>query len=314
MNNKDLNEKLLTGLNEVFSDIFNTVCFNGQRVIKEEELSDTPSISVYIESDNTRQLERDVSKYYRNSSLNIALLNIENQTKDDKDMPFRMIGYEGAQYNYQLLCGNNQIYGVASLILNFNPNKRWSSPLTLKECINAYPEEFDEYINDYKIHVIDIAFLEKEDIDKFSSDFKVIADFFYQRRKLGEYVYRSKDILKYPAQTMRTLDAINSTNIFETANNECRVVNNMGGVTMENIFAIERDKGRVEGIEEGLVKGKNEGILLTLTKNVKALISNSLTFDQSCNMLNIDEETREKLLDTGEFSPYSKDNKYTNAV
>lgn len=124
MNNKDLNEKLLTGLNEVFSDIFNAVCFNGQRVIKEEELSDTPSISAYIESDNTRQLERDVSKYYRNSSLNIALLNIENQTKDDKDMPFRMIGYEGAQYNYQLLCGNNQRYGVASLILNFNPNKK----------------------------------------------------------------------------------------------------------------------------------------------------------------------------------------------
>ena len=84
---------------------------------------------------------------------------------------------------------------------------------------------------------------------------------------------------------------------------------------MENIFAIERDKGRVEGIAagraEGMAKGraegKNEGILLTLTKNVKALISNNLTFDQSCNMLNIDEETREKLLDTGEFSPYSKE-------
>ena len=76
---------------------------------------------------------------------------------------------------------------------------------------------------------------------------------------------------------------------------------------MENIFAIERDKGRVEGIEEGLVKGKNEGIFLTLTKNVKALISNNLTFNQSCNMLNIDEETREKLLDTGEFSHHSKE-------
>ena len=56
-----------------------------------------------------------------------------------------------------------------------------------------------------------------------------------------------------------------------------------------------------------MVKGKNEGIFLTLTKNVKALISNNLTFNQSCNMLNIDEETREKLLDTGEFSHHSKE-------
>ena len=54
-----------------------------------------------------------------------------------------------------------------------------------------------------------------------------------------------------------------------------------------------REEGRVEGIEEGKVKN--------LMQNLKALISKNYTFDESCNLLDIDEETKEKLLNTGEF-------------
>ena len=54
-----------------------------------------------------------------------------------------------------------------------------------------------------------------------------------------------------------------------------------------------REEGRVEGIEEAKVKN--------LMQNLKALISKNYTFDESCNLLDIDEETKEKLLNTGEF-------------
>ena len=53
---------------------------------------------------------------------------------------------------------------------------------------------------------------------------------------------------------MRTHDAINGTNIFETAYNECKEVHNMGGVTMENIFAIELEDGDKEKTIEDEVK------------------------------------------------------------
>ena len=72
---------------------------------------------------------------------------------------------------------------------------------------------------------------------------------------------------------MRTHDAINGTNIFETAYNECREVHNMGGVTMENIFAIERDKGRVEGIAAGRAEGMAKGEKAAKVKIAANLLS-----------------------------------------
>lgn len=46
-------------------------------------------------------------------------------------------------------------------------------------------DELAEYVQDYKIHVFDIAFLEDETIEAFTSDFKEIARFF-KRKRLGE--------------------------------------------------------------------------------------------------------------------------------
>ena len=46
--------------------------------------------------------ERDVAKYWNKSKLKIALLGIENQTVEDKSMPLRVIGYDGAAYRNQI--------------------------------------------------------------------------------------------------------------------------------------------------------------------------------------------------------------------
>ena len=62
-----------------------------------------------------------------------------------------------------------------------------------------------------------------------------------------------------------------------------------------------REEGRVEGIEEGKVLGLEEGKVKNLTQILKTLISKNYTFDESCDLLDIDEETKEKLLNTGEF-------------
>ena len=43
------------------------------------------------------------------------------------------------------------------------------------------PKELDKYVNDYEIHVFEIAFLDKEEVDLFQSDFRVVADYFVQK-------------------------------------------------------------------------------------------------------------------------------------
>ena len=252
MAEKDITEKLLTDIDEVFADIYNNLCFNGKNIIKPDDLSNASVTTAFISNDVTRGLISDVSKIYKNSNLTLALLNIENQSTEDSDMPFRIIGYEGAKYNSQLISGSNERYAVATLVLNFNTKKRWSTPKSIKESLkNKYPIELDEYINDYKVNVIDVAFMDKEDIEKLNSDFKAVAKYYYLKRNNIEDFEELGDCnLKYPVQTFATMKALTGDSRFETAYNDyVETHKDDKGVTMEKILDDLINKGKSEGKE-----------------------------------------------------------------
>ena len=252
MAEKDITEKLLTDIDEVFADIYNSLCFNGENIIKPDDLSSASVTTAFISNDVTRGLISDVSKIYKNSNLTLAMLNIENQSTEDSDMPFRIIGYEGAKYNSQLISGSNARYAVATLVLNFNTKKRWSTPKSIKESLkNKYPIELDEYINDYKVNVIDVAFMDKEDIEKLNSDFKAVAKYYYLKRNNIEDFEELGDCnLKYPVQTFATMKALTGDSRFETAYNDyVETHKDDKGVTMEKILDDLINKGKSEGKE-----------------------------------------------------------------
>ena len=252
MAEKDITEKLLTDIDEVFADIYNNLCFNVENIIKSDDLYNASVTTAFISNDVTRGLISDVSKIYKNSNLTLALLNIENQSTEDSDMPFRIIGYEGAKYNSQLISGSDERYAVATLVLNFNTKKRWSTPKSIKESLkNKYPIELDEYINDYKINVIDVAFMDKEDIEKLNSDFKAVAKYYYLKRNNIEDFEELGDCnLKYPVQTFATMKALTGDSRFETAYNDyVETHKDDKGVTMEKILDDLINKGKSEGKE-----------------------------------------------------------------
>ena len=252
MAEKDITEKLLTDIDEVFADIYNNLCFNGEKIIKPDDLSNASVTTAFISNDVTRGLISDVSKIYKNSNLTLALLNIENQSTEDRDMPFRIIGYEGAKYNSQLISGSNARYAVATLVLNFNTKKRWSTPKSIKESLkNKYPIELDEYINDYKVNVIDVAFMDKEDIEKLNSDFKAVAKYYYLKRNNIEDFEELGDCnLKYPVQTFATMKALTGDSRFEIAYNDyVETHKDDKEVTMEKILDDLINKGISEGKE-----------------------------------------------------------------
>ena len=254
MAEKDITEKLLTDIDEVFADIYNSLCFNGENIIKPDDLSNASVTTAFISNDVTRGLISDVSKIYKNSNLTLALLNIENQSTEDSDMPFRIIGYEGAKYNSQLISGSNERYAVATLVLNFNTRKRWSTPKSIKESLkNKYPIELDEYINDYKVNVIDVAFMDKEDIEKLNSDFKAVAKYYYlKRNNIEDFEELGECNLKYPVQTFATMKALTGDSRFETAYNDyVETHKDDKGVTMEKILDDLINKGRTEGEAKG---------------------------------------------------------------
>ena len=252
MAEKDITEKLLTDIDEVFADIYNNLCFNGENIIKPDDLSNASVTTAFISNDVTRGLISDVSKIYKNSNLTLALLNIENQSTEDSDMPFRIIGYEGAKYNSQLISGSDERYVVATLVLNFNTKKRWSTPKSIKESLkNKYPIELDEYINDYKVNVIDVAFMDKEDIEKLNSDFKAVAKYYYLKRNNIEDFKELGDCnLKYPVQTFATMKALTGDSRFEIAYNDyVETHKDDKGVTMEKILDTIEARGEAKGKE-----------------------------------------------------------------
>ena len=63
MTNKDLPEKLLEDYNDIFADIVNVLLFNGERIIKEDELQNLQTVSQYkAETGILHEEERDTGK------------------------------------------------------------------------------------------------------------------------------------------------------------------------------------------------------------------------------------------------------------
>lgn len=102
MAEKDTAEKILEAYNEVFADIVNVLLFSGKEVIKPEELEEQAPRVAYKADGKLREIERDVVKRWTKQNIHIACLGLENQKKVDRDMPIRVIGYDGAEYRWQL--------------------------------------------------------------------------------------------------------------------------------------------------------------------------------------------------------------------
>lgn len=189
MGQKDITEKLLEDYNDVFADIVNVLLFRGNRIVKEESLKETKVKSQYkAEAGKLHEQERDVAKYWQDGNVLVAICGLENQTAEEKYMPLRVFSLDGASYRRQLLSENdeNPIVPVVSLVLHFGM-KEWSSPHNLKGVIDI-PKELEPYVNDYKANIFNIAFLDDETVQMFQSDFRIVADFFVQKRKNKDYV------------------------------------------------------------------------------------------------------------------------------
>lgn len=133
------------------------------------------------ETGNLNEQRRDTLKEYRNQARFIlAAMGIENQSSLDNTMPVRVMGYDYSSYRQQITNKTEKLYPVITIVLNFT-NQKWNVAKSIQELIHI-PEEFAKYVQDYRIRVFDIAFLEDEAINQFQSDFKVIARFFKDKR------------------------------------------------------------------------------------------------------------------------------------
>ena len=252
MAGKDATEKILEAYNDVFSDIVNVLLFQGEEILKADELEDQAPRAYYKADGKVHEIERDVAKRWKKEQIRLACIGVENQTGIDPDMPLRVIGYDGAEYRAQLLEKENAVrYPVVTLVLYFGHKKHWNQAKSLLERVDV-PEKFRPFVNDYKINLFEIAYLTKEQVELFQSDFRIVADYFVQKREKNDYI-PSAQTMKHVQETLQLLSVMTGDHRFEDVCND-----QQEGGPQNMCEVLERVENR--GIQIGMQKGTQSGI------------------------------------------------------
>ena len=269
MGQTDITEKILEDYNDVFADIINGLIFNGEQRILPESLENTQVHSQYkAEDGKVHELERDVAKYWKDKKVELAICGIENQSSVEKNMPFRIIGYDGASYRSQLLEKRTEILPVMTIVLYFGTNRHWYGKKNIKGLMKI-PEELNDYINDYEMKVFEIAWLTEAEIDRFHSDFKIVANFFVQKRKNKNYIPDDPKEIRHVDEVLKLLQVMTGDERYQMIFNRKKGVHSMCDVA-ERLEKMGIEKGLKQGIGEGIKQGIEQGIELGKTAGIHA--------------------------------------------
>ena len=269
MGQTDITEKILEDYNDVFADIINGLIFNGEQRILPESLENTQVHSQYkAEDGKVHELERDVAKYWKDKKVELAICGIENQSSVEKNMPFRIIGYDGASYRSQLLEKRKEILPVMTIVLHFGTNRHWYGKKNIKGLMKI-PEELNDYINDYEMKVFEIAWLTEAEIDRFHSDFKIVANFFVQKRKNKNYIPDDPTEIRHVDEVLKLLQVMTGDERYQMIFNRKKGVHSMCDVA-ERLEKMGIEKGLKQGIGEGIKQGIEQGIELGKTAGIHA--------------------------------------------
>lgn len=260
MGTKDTTQKRLEDFEDIFADISNVLLYDGEDVIKENELETVTAKDTYTVEQQIHEVERDVAKRWRHHSLHISLIGLENQTDPDYKMPLRVICYDGASYRAQLNAEDpKKTYPVITLVLYMGTEKHWTAPKQLTDCFK-YDERLSKFISNYKINVVELAWLSDEQIMKFKTEFRNFVELLRDTR-LGRKPQYSPIQLKHVHELLQLMRIMSGNDEYEqllkqTTNNLKQ--NKLKGdeITMKKIVSLGFDEARAEARAAGLAEGE----------------------------------------------------------
>ena len=184
----------------------------------------------------------------------------------DKLMPMRVIGYDGAEYKKQVLEENRykKKYPVITLVLYMGYDRNWKYSNSLLDLLEV-DENLKPYVSDYKINVFEIAFLDREKIELFKSDFRMLADYLYQMRTNNSYKGDESNI-KHVDEILMLMSAMSG---FKNIENIIKVAHERKVSNMKGFFELAEEKGLEKGLELGREEGREEGLQLGRTEGIE---------------------------------------------
>lgn len=167
--------------NEQFADFFNAALFNGETIIRAQELEDIDTDeSTVLENGNYAEsivASRDNIKVQKKSTrygIELVLLGMEGQEHVHYAMPMRVMGYDYGTYKkqyddnalkYKKSCDitedefisrmrkTDKLIPVVTIVVYYG-EKEWDGAVSLHGMLNI-PEGMKVFVNDYKVHLVE---------------------------------------------------------------------------------------------------------------------------------------------------------------
>lgn len=248
--------------NDRFADLFNAVVFQGEQVIKPEDLTelDTDVSGVIQFKDYQESLgrTRDVVKKMA-YGVEFAVLGIELQQNIHYAMPLRTLLYDGLGYlkEYQEITKirrvdrekmtgdeflskmrkEDRLHPIISIVLYYS-EKNWDGPRCLKDMIVEMPEAIGQIFSDYKMNLVQIR--ESEEYTFHNEDvrtvFEVSRELFRGNIDKVKEEYRNRDLtseLITVIEKITTSEGLLSQQRKEEAPNMCKGLEEWGKKQME---------------------------------------------------------------------------------
>ena len=142
-------------------------------------------------------------------------------------------------------------------------------------------DELKPFVNDYKINLIDVPRLREEQVEKFTSDFQIIADYFVQLSKNNDYVPKDK-IIRHTDSFLKLMSVLTQDNKYIEMGRE--LSHDKEGFNMCEVL----DKAEARGEARGKAIGKTIGALNKTVEILRVIIAkNSWSKEQAMEFIGI---------------------------
>jgi len=299
-----------------FADLFNAVVFDGEQVIKPEELEELNSESgIVIENaadvDDTEDKKENRVRYqtehrYRDlvmrwkGEAELAVLALENQGKIHYAMPVRGMLYDALAYTDQMRLLWNQLSEEEKRSVNENEffsrfrkneklcpvitiifyygEEKWDGAVQLYELFGVEDEKLVHILQRYvpNYRMNLIEVNSMEDVRKYKSDLQILFDMLRYRKDKRRLLEYTKE----HSECFKNLDyeSLQAMAVLLNTDKLLAKVIKKKGVDGNMCQALEEyyQDGVQEGIEKGLAQGMKQGIEQGIEQERKKYITNML--------------------------------------
>lgn len=299
--------------NERFADLFNAVMFQGEEVLRPEELQemDTDVSGIIQLKDQAESLVRirDVVKKMA-FGVEFVVFGIESQQNIHYAMPLRAMLYDGMGYlkEYQeitrshkaekavmskeeFLSGmkkENRLHPILTIVIYYS-EEPWDGPLCLKDMMVEMPEEIRKIFSDYKMNLVQVQdsgqyIFHNEDVRLV---FELSREFFQGDLEKIKEKYKNQDIKQELLMVIgKIIDSSELMNWKQEGKveNVCTAVKKWEKEWYEN------------GLEHGHAEGRKTGITDMVSAMQKYGIARNQILQMLCGQFAISEEEAEQYL------------------